>query len=106
VQAKLRTGARKGALNANKDKSSAMTDKTDTGTDGYIAYTVAALGPESWFVDSNKGTSGYSFHSLAEAERFAIILAQRNTPSKVCILGSDGEIVTERIFEPAADAAP
>ena len=70
----------------------------------YITYTVAALGPERWFVDSNKGTSGYSFHSLAEAERFAITLAQRNTPSKVCILSTDGEIVTEKVFDQRADA--
>jgi hypothetical protein len=83
-----------------------MADKMTTGSDNYITYTVAALAHQSWFVDSNKGTSGYSFHSLAEAERFAITLAQRNTPSKVCILGSDGEVVTERIFEQAAGATP
>jgi hypothetical protein len=64
----------------------------------YIMYTIASLGPERWFVDSTKGTSGYSFRSLAEAERFAITLAQRNTPSKVCMLSSDGEIVTEMVF--------
>ncbi len=67
-----------------------------------ITYTVASLGPASWFVDSNKGTSGYSFHSLAEAERFAIVLAQRNTPSRVCILDAFGEVVTETIFSQAA----
>ena len=69
-----------------------------------ITYTVASLGPESWFVDSNKGTSGYSFHSLAEAERFAIVLAQRNRPSRVCILDGFGEVVTEKLFDQAAAA--
>ena len=83
-----------------------MTDKIATARDEhFITYTVAALATESWFVDSNKGTSGYSFRSLPEAERFAITLAQRNMPSRVCILGSDGEIVTEKIFDQAADAA-
>jgi len=82
-----------------------MADTTDTGKGHMITYTVAALGPDKWFVESNKGTSGYSFRGLPEAERFAITLAQRNTPSKVCILGSDGEVVTERIFEQAPDAA-
>ncbi len=69
----------------------------------YITYTIASLGSERWFVDSNKGTSGYSFHSLAEAERFAITLAQRNTPSKVCTLGKDGEIMDELIFNQPTD---
>jgi hypothetical protein len=83
-----------------------MTDKTDTAPDeNFITFTVAALGHERWFVDSTKGTSGYSFRSLPEAERFAITLAQRNIPSRVCILGSDGEIVTEKRFDRAADAA-
>jgi hypothetical protein len=54
-------------------------------------------------VDSNKGTSGYSFRSLTEAERFAITLAQRNTPSKVCTLGSDGEVIDELIFNLPTD---
>ena len=82
-----------------------MADKTEIPRDELvITYTVAALGPESWFVDSNKGTSGYSFRSLPEAERFAITLAQRNTPSRVCILGSDGEVVTEKLFDPPPDA--
>ncbi len=74
----------------------------DERDDKFITYTVASLGPASWFVDSNKGTSGYSFHSLAEAERFAIVLAQRNTPSRVCILDGLGEVVTEKIFDQAA----
>jgi hypothetical protein len=65
----------------------------------YIVYTIASLGPDRWFVDSTKGTSGYSFHSLTEAERFAITLAQRNTPSKVCILDTAGEVVTEMTFD-------
>jgi hypothetical protein len=82
-----------------------MTQTTRPRGDSFITYTVAALGPERWFVESNKGTSGYSFRGLAEAERFAIVLAQRNMPSKVCILGSDGEVVTERIFEQASGAA-
>jgi len=72
-------------------------------TGDYITYTIASLGAERWFVDSNRGTSGYSFHSLAEAERFAITLAQRNTPSKVCMLSSDGEIVTEMVFNHPGD---
>jgi len=82
-----------------------MTDEKNTAPDDqYITYTIASLGVERWFVDSNKGTSGYSFHSLPEAERFANTLAQRNTPSKVCILDAAGEIVTETIFDqpPAA----
>jgi len=82
-----------------------MSEELDD-TQGVITYTVAALGPESWFVESNKGTSGYSFRALPEAERFAITLAQRNTPSKVCIVGSDGEVVTERVFEREPDTAP
>lgn len=68
-----------------------------------ITYTIVSLGTERWFVDSNKGTSGYSFHSLAEAERFAITLAQRNTPSKVCRLGSGGEILDELNFNEPTD---
>ena len=46
-----------------------------TRDDRVITYTIAALGPTSWFVESDKGTSGYSFRSLAEAERFADTLA-------------------------------
>lgn len=89
----------------------AISDYTNEMTDDYqgeaplITYTVAALGPQNWFVESDKGTSGYSFRSLAEAERFAISLASRNTPSRVCITGGDGEIVTERLFEHTPDAA-
>ncbi len=71
-----------------------------------ITYTVALMGPERWFVDSNKGTSGYSFRSLPEAQRFAITLAQRNTPSKVCILDSAGEVVTETVYRDPPPAAP
>lgn len=82
-----------------------MTDeRTVSPDDQRIIYTIASLGGDRWFVDSNKGTSGYSFHSLADAERFAITLAQRNTPSKVCIIGNGGEVVTESVFDqpPAA----
>ena len=68
-----------------------------------ITYTIASLGPERWFVDSNRGTSGYSFRSFAEAERFAITLAQRNTPCRVCVLSSDGLVVTEMIFNQPTD---
>ncbi|MEO7725972.1 MAG: hypothetical protein ABIS45_01825 [Burkholderiales bacterium] len=64
----------------------------------YITYTIACLGLERWFVDSNKGTSGYSFHSMAEAQRFAITLAKRNTPSKVCTVEPNGDIVDEFVF--------
>ncbi len=72
----------------------------------YITYSIVALDGDRWFVESDKGTSGYSFHSLAEAERFAITLAQRNTPSKVCIMDRNGEVVTETVFaQPPADGA-
>jgi hypothetical protein len=91
-------------IQAISDYTYAMTDDY-LGDDPIITYTIAALGPESWFVESDKGTSGYSFRSLAEAERFAISLAQRNTPSRVCITGGDGEIITERVFEHTPDAA-
>ncbi len=82
-----------------------MTDEYAAGPDAeYITYTIASLGADRWFVDSNKGTSGYSFHSLADAERFAITLAQRNTPCRICIIGANGEVVTERVFmQPAGD---
>jgi hypothetical protein len=82
----------------------AMTDEKTTSPDErYIIYTIASLGADRWFVDSNKGTSGYSFHSLTDAERFAITLAQKNTPSKVCIIGNGGEVVTQSVFdEPGA----
>jgi hypothetical protein len=77
-----------------------MTDNKTAGpVEQTITYTIAALGAGRWFVDSNKGTSGYSFHSLADAERFAITLARKNTPSKVCILGDGGEVVTETVFD-------
>lgn len=82
-----------------------MTDDLTTTGEPIITYTIAPLGALNWFVESDKGTSGYSFRSLAEAERFAISLAQRNTPSRVCITDAVGEIVTEKIFGQAADAA-
>ena len=69
----------------------------------YMTYTIAMLGPGRWFVDSTKDTSGYSFRSLAEAERFAVTLAQRNTPSKVCTLGNEGEIMDELVFNLPTD---
>ena len=60
-----------------------MAEENQAQPDGpVITYTIVSLDAERWFVDSNKGTSGYSFHSLAEAERFAITLAQRNTPQQ------------------------
>ena len=68
-----------------------------------MTYTIAAIGPERWFVDSTKGTSGYSFHTLAEAERFAITLAQRNAPSKVCTLGDGGVVLDELVFNQKTD---
>jgi hypothetical protein len=64
-----------------------------------LTYLVSALPSGSWFVESDAGTSGYSFRSLAAAERFAVVLAQRNRPSKVCILGGRGEIIDETVFE-------
>jgi hypothetical protein len=82
-----------------------MTDeKAPVPDEQYITYTIASLGADRWFVDSNRGTSGYSFHSLADAERFAITLAQRNTPCKVCVIGSNGEVVTETVYEQPTDA--
>ena len=82
-----------------------MTDEQDAAANEQrITYTIASLGADRWFVDSNKGTSGYSFHSLPEAERFAITLAQRNTPSKVCILDAAGDVVTETVFDRPAEA--
>jgi len=82
-----------------------MADRNEIGPDEFITYTIAALGPASWFVDSTKGTSGYSFRTLQEAERFANSLAQRNMPAKVCILGADGEVITEKIFDRIGDVA-
>lgn len=69
----------------------------------YITYTIAALDAGRWFVESDKGTSGYSFHSLIEAERFSITLAKRNIPSKVCTLNSAGEIIDELVFNDPDD---
>jgi hypothetical protein len=74
-----------------------------TRDDRIITYTIAALGPTSWFVESDKGTSGYSFHSLLEAERFAVTLAKRNTPSKVRTVNTEGEPVDELIFNTPDD---
>jgi len=59
-------------------------------------YLISPLPDGRWFVDSATGTSGYSFHSLPEAERFALLLAQKNAPSKVRVLGPDGEVVDEK----------
>jgi hypothetical protein len=70
----------------------------------YITYTVSALDAGRWFVESDKGTSGYSFHSLREAERFAITLAKRNTPSKVCTLDNTGEVLDELVFNEPTDS--
>lgn len=69
----------------------------------YITYTIAPLDADRWFVESNKGTSGYSFHSLIEAERFAITLAKRNVPSKVCTLSNAGEVIDELVFNSPDD---
>ena len=81
-----------------------MADENRASSDAQpIVYTIASLGTERWFVDSNKGTSGYSFHSFAEAERFAITLAQRNTPSKVCTIGAGGEVMDELVFNQPTD---
>jgi hypothetical protein len=74
-----------------------------TTDDPYITYTIAPLDADRWFVESNKGTSGYSFHSLIEAERFAITLAKRNVPSKVCTLSRAGEVIDELVFDSADD---
>ena len=72
--------------------------------DEFITYTIAALGPASWFVDSTKGTSGYSFRTLQEAERFANSLAQRNMrisvdketeKIKVALYDGDGKLIRE-----------
>ena len=70
----------------------------------YITYTITALDADRWFVESDKGTSGYSFHSLIEAERFAVTLAKRNTPSKVCTFSNTGEILDELIFNQPTDS--
>ena len=65
----------------------------------FLTYLVSALPSGYWFVESDAGTSGYSFQSLTAAERFAVGLAQRNRPSKVRILSSGGEIIDETIFD-------
>jgi hypothetical protein len=70
----------------------------------YITYTIIALDANRWFVESDKGTSGYSFHSLIEAERFAITLAKRNTPSKVCTVTNTGEVLDELVFNQPDDS--
>ena len=69
----------------------------------YITYTICALDADRWFVESDKGTSGYSFHSLMDAERFAATLAKRNTPSKVWTLGAKGEVLDELVFNTPED---
>ena len=63
-----------------------------------ITYLISPLPDGRWFVDSASGTSGYSFHSFPEAERFALLLAQKNVPSKIRVIGPDGEIVDEKVF--------
>ena len=70
----------------------------------HITYTIVQLDANRWFVESDKGTSGYSFHSLRDAERFAITLAKRNTPSKVCTLDSGGQVLDELIFNQPTDS--
>ena len=64
-----------------------------------IIYLISPLPDGRWFVDSATGTSGYSFHSLPEAERFALLLAQKNAPSKVQVLSADGEVVDEKVID-------
>ena len=70
----------------------------------FMTYTISSLGSGRWFVESTSGTSGYSFQSLADAEKFAVTLARRNTPSRVCVLGAGGEIVDEKVFHQPTDA--
>lgn len=70
----------------------------------YITYTIMALDGGRWFVDSDKGTSGYSFHSLRDAERFAVTLAKRNTPSRVRTLDNTGELIDELVFNTPDDS--
>ena len=65
----------------------------------FVTYLVSALPSGYWFVESDAGTSGYSFQALAAAERFAVGLAERNRPSKVRILSSSGEIIDETVFD-------
>jgi len=69
-----------------------------------ITYTIAALDADRWFVESDKGMSGYSFHSLIEAERFAVTLAKCNTPSRVCTLSNAGDIIDELMFNDPDDS--
>jgi hypothetical protein len=64
-----------------------------------IIYLISPLPDGRWFVDSASGSSGYSFHSLPEAERFATLLAQKNAPSRIHVTGPDGEVIDEKIFE-------
>ena len=63
-----------------------------------ITYLISPLPDGRWFVDSASGTSGYSFHSFPEAERFAILLAQKNAPSRIQVMGPDGEVVDEKVY--------
>jgi hypothetical protein len=69
----------------------------------YVIYSITQLDADRWFVESDKGMSGYSFHSLMEAERFAVTLAKRNTPSKVHTLDDAGKIIDELVFDDPDD---
>ena len=65
----------------------------------FLTYLVSALPTGAWFVESDAGTSGHSFESLDAAKRYAVALAQRNSPSIVRVLGSGGEIIAETVFD-------
>ena len=64
-----------------------------------LTYLISPLPDGRWFVDSANGTSGYSFHTFPEAERFALLLARKNAPSRIRVIGADGEIVDEKDFD-------
>jgi hypothetical protein len=70
----------------------------------YVIYSITQLDADRWFVESDKGMSGYSFHSLMEAERFAVTLAKRNTPSKVHTLDDAGKVIDELVFDDPDDS--
>jgi hypothetical protein len=70
----------------------------------FMTYTVSSLPSGCWFVEGTSGTSGYSFQSLADAERFAIALAKRNPPSKVRVLSAGGEMIDEKVFHRTSDS--
>jgi hypothetical protein len=70
----------------------------------HITYIITELDADRWFVESDRGTSGYSFHSLIEAERFAITLAKRNTPSRVRTLNSSSKVIDELVFDEPTDS--